>query len=102
MRGMCRSTGGIIGTAVMVVVLELSQDKAAGLRTMFVAYGVLLLVAIPLTFLIPDMPRASRRGGAPAGEGARSKPPTSEPVGAPTGAPTGTPQTVSAATRADR
>jgi EmrB/QacA subfamily drug resistance transporter len=57
MRGMCRSTGGIIGTAVIVVMLELNQDKAAGLRTMFTAYGLLLLLAIPLTFLIPDMPR---------------------------------------------
>jgi hypothetical protein len=79
-------------------VLELSQDKAAGLRAMFVAYGVLLLVAIPLTFLIPDMPRASRRSSASAGEGARSTQPASEPGGA----PTGTPKTVGAATRADR
>jgi EmrB/QacA subfamily drug resistance transporter len=70
MRGMCRSTGGIIGTAVVVVMLELSPDKAAGLRTMFTAYGLLLLIAIPLTFLIPDMKRKiqpGRRsdGGAP-------------------------------------
>src|SRR3954452_7236095 len=70
MRGMCRSTGGIIGTAVIVVMLELSDDKAAGLRTMFTAYGLLLLLAIPLTCLIPDMQRPSRRGAQPAGESA--------------------------------
>jgi MFS family permease len=64
MRGMFRSTGGIIGTAVIVVMLELSDDKAAGLRTMFTAYGLLLLIAIPLTFLIPEMSRAGRRGEA--------------------------------------
>jgi EmrB/QacA subfamily drug resistance transporter len=89
MRGMCRSTGGIIGTAVIVVMLELSQDKAAGLRTMFTAYGLLLLLAIPLTFLIPDLPRTSRRGGKQAGESAR---PTS-PADGPGSAPVGTPQT---------
>ena len=62
MRGMFRSTGGIIGTAVIVVALSLTEDQAAGLRMMFTAYGVLLLVAIPLTYLIPEMPRASRPG----------------------------------------
>jgi len=70
MRGMCRSTGGIIGTAVIVVALELSTDKAAGLRTMFTAYGLMLLLAIPLTFLIPDtirskVPKAAKQA-APA------------------------------------
>jgi MFS family permease len=98
MRGMCRSTGGIIGTAVIVVMLELSQDKAAGLRTMFTAYGLLLLVAIPLTFLIPDMPRTSRRGGEKAGPSTRQTPPSEEPDSAPVGMP----QTVSVATRVDR
>ena len=63
MRGMCRSTGGIIGTAVIVVILELSQDKAAGLRTVFTLYGLLLLTAIPLTLLIPDMVRERPRHG---------------------------------------
>jgi MFS family permease len=70
MRGMCRSTGGILGTAVIVVILELSADKAAGLRAMFTAYGLLLLTAIPLTLLIPDMVRDDRRTTAPTGHGA--------------------------------
>jgi MFS family permease len=60
MRGMFRATGGIIGTAVIVVMLELSEDKAAGLRTMFTTYGVLLLAAIPMTLLIPEVARKHR------------------------------------------
>jgi EmrB/QacA subfamily drug resistance transporter len=82
MRGMFRSTGGIIGTAVIVVMLELSQDKAAGLRTMFTAYGLLLLIAIPLTFLIPEMTRTGRRSGAEADGSGRPPLATAQPVGA--------------------
>jgi len=96
MRGMCRSTGGIIGTAVIVVILEMSADKAAGLRTAFTAYGLILLTAIPLTFLIPDMQRAKRPGDSSAG--AARQP-------APSGPPERTPATVpqqAAAGRAER
>ena len=57
MRGMFRSTGGIIGTALIVVTLSLSEDQAAGLRMVFTVYGIVLLVAIPLTLMIPEMPR---------------------------------------------
>jgi EmrB/QacA subfamily drug resistance transporter len=92
MRGMFRSTGGIIGTAVIVVMLELSQDKAAGLRMMFTAYGLLLLTAIPLTLLIPDMERSTRRRGGRSGDDSRQRPPAegasteSGSAGAPTSA----------------
>src|SRR5205823_11038163 len=87
MRGMFRSTGGIIGTAVIVVMLELSEDKAAGLRMMFTAYGLLLLTAIPLTLLIPDMERKSRRHGGRSGGDTRQRPPAEdEPSGAPASA----------------
>ena len=85
MRGMCRSTGGILGTAIIVVALELSADKAAGLRTMFAAYGLLLLTAIPLTSLIPDLAREGRRrgderpGGAPRTEARVPDEPVSTP-----------------------
>jgi MFS family permease len=61
MRGMFRATGGIIGTAVIVVMLELSDDKASALRMMFTTYGILLLAAIPMTLLIPDIPPEHRR-----------------------------------------
>lgn len=87
MRGICRSIGGIIGTAVFVVALELSQDKAAGLRMMFTAYGILLLAAIPLTLLIPEMSRErSRRGNRSDGE-SRPASPADRTAGAPVSAP---------------
>jgi EmrB/QacA subfamily drug resistance transporter len=99
MRGMCRSTGGIIGTAVIVVMLEMSQDKASGLRTMFTAYGLMLLLAIPLTFLIPEMPRALRRGGARSARGAQRPTPAADQPG---GASAAAPQAVGAGRSADR
>ena len=63
-RGMFRSTGGIIGTAFIVLALELSPDKAAGMRTIYAVLAVLLLTTIPLTFAIPDTARARRRSKA--------------------------------------
>jgi EmrB/QacA subfamily drug resistance transporter len=60
-RGMFRSTGGIIGTAFIVLALELSPDKAAGMRTVYGVLAVLLLTTIPLTLAIPDTARARRR-----------------------------------------
>jgi EmrB/QacA subfamily drug resistance transporter len=76
MRGMFRSTGGIIGTAMIVLVLEISTDKAAGLRTMFLAYGLILLAAIPLTLFIPETAReGAGRGESSGGSAHRSSPP---------------------------
>jgi len=57
LRGLFNSTGGVVGTAIIVVWLSLSPDKAAGLRTVFTALGVLMLATIPLVFLIPDRAR---------------------------------------------
>jgi len=68
-RGMFRSTGGIIGTAFIVLALELSPDKAAGMRTIYAVLAVLLLTTIPLTFAIPDTARARRRSRASATAG---------------------------------
>jgi EmrB/QacA subfamily drug resistance transporter len=59
-RGVFRSTGGVIGTAAIVLGLELAPDKAAGLRTIFVILAGLLLVTVPLTLAIPDSARARR------------------------------------------
>jgi EmrB/QacA subfamily drug resistance transporter len=74
-RGVFRSTGGVVGTAVIVVALELSPDRAAGLRSIFLFLAGLLLLTIPLTFAIPDTARARRRT-APAA-------PTTTPGSAP-------------------
>jgi Na+/melibiose symporter-like transporter len=60
-RGLFRSTGGVIGTAAIVVVLSLAPDKAAGLRTIFGVMAVLLLTTAPLVFLIPDTARQRRK-----------------------------------------
>lgn len=57
LRGLFNSVGGVIGTAIIVVWLSLSPDKAAGMRTVFTTLGVLMLATIPLVFLIPDRAR---------------------------------------------
>jgi EmrB/QacA subfamily drug resistance transporter len=57
LRGLFNSTGGVIGTAIIVVWLSLSPDKAAGLRTVFTTLSFLMLATIPLVFLIPDRAR---------------------------------------------
>jgi MFS family permease len=60
-RGLFRSTGGVIGTAIIVLWLELSPDKADGMRTIFTALAVLMLLTMPLVLLIPDGARDRRR-----------------------------------------
>jgi len=82
MRGVFRSIGSIIGTALVVVVLELSEDKAAGLRFSFIFYGALLVLAIGLTFLIPDLPRHARERGGRSGSSPRQAPSSAPGPGA--------------------
>ena len=53
-RGLFNSTGGVIGTAIIVLWLELSPDKAAGMRTIFTVLGLLMIATLPLALLIPD------------------------------------------------
>jgi EmrB/QacA subfamily drug resistance transporter len=62
LRGLFNSTGGVIGTAVIVLWLALSPDKAEGLRDVFGALGLVMLLTVPLVFLIPD--RALERNEA--------------------------------------
>jgi EmrB/QacA subfamily drug resistance transporter len=59
-RGLFRSTGGVIGTAVIVLWLELSPDKAAGMRSIFTVLAVWMLLTMPLVLLIPDSARERR------------------------------------------
>lgn len=77
-RGMFRSTGGVIGTACIVLGLQFSPDKAAGLRVIFGVLGGLLLLTLPLTLLIPDTARGRRRPAQPA-QGEPSAPDGSVP-----------------------
>jgi MFS family permease len=60
-RGVFRSTGGVIGTAFIVLALGLSPDKAVGMRSIYAVLAGLLLVTVPLTLMIPDTARARRR-----------------------------------------
>jgi len=60
-RGMFRSTGGVIGTALIVLALEVSPDKAVGIRNVFFVLSCGLLLTLPLMFFIPDVARERRR-----------------------------------------
>jgi MFS family permease len=61
LRGLFNNTGGVIGTAVIVLWLALSPDKAAGLQAVFTVLGLLMLLTIPLVLLIPDRVRERHR-----------------------------------------
>jgi hypothetical protein len=56
----------VIGTAIIVLWLALSPDKAAGLQTVFTALGLIMLVATPLVLLIPDRARERHEADARA------------------------------------
>ena len=60
-RGLFHNTGGVIGTAIIVLWLALNEDKALGLQLMFTTLGLLMLAALPLIFLIPDGATERRR-----------------------------------------
>ena len=70
-RGLFNSTGGVIGTAIIVLWLELSPDKAAGLRTIFTVLGVMMIATAPLALLIPDA-ASERRLAAELKDSART------------------------------
>ena len=61
LRGMFRNTGGVLGTAVIVLILAHERDQALGLQHVFRGLGILILLIIPPIFLIPDTARARRR-----------------------------------------
>ncbi|HET9015999.1 MAG TPA: DHA2 family efflux MFS transporter permease subunit [Thermomicrobiaceae bacterium] len=65
LRGMFRNTGGVLGTAALVLVLAHFKDQGHGLQVIFASLALLNLLVIPPIFLIPDTVR-SRRGDAPS------------------------------------
>ena len=67
MRGMFRITGGVFGTAVVVLALSHFQDKAAGLERLALVFAGLLILLIPIIFMIPDSAR-ERKNRANSGE----------------------------------
>ena len=61
LRGMFRSTGGTLGTALITLYLSHQTDAGVGLQHIFVILAVVLVATIPIVFLIPE------RGQIPAG-----------------------------------
>ena len=53
LRGMFRSVGGAFGISLITVILHLSSSPANGFRITFISFGLGLLFAIPLVFLMP-------------------------------------------------
>lgn len=50
-----RSTGGSLGTAGLVLVLNYFPDKALGSQQIFLCLAFLILFLIPIVFMIADM-----------------------------------------------
>lgn len=65
LRGMFRTTGGVLGTATIVLILAHYQDQGKGLQDIFRALALLILLIIPPIFLIPDSARLRRRKKRP-------------------------------------
>jgi len=61
LRGMFRSVGGLLGISLITFVLHLSSDPINGFRITFTSFGLGLLFAIPLVFL---MPTGKKEGGS--------------------------------------
>ena len=53
LRGMFRNLGLAVGVSLITVILHLSPDPAAGFSIVFISFGVGLLCALPLIFLMP-------------------------------------------------
>ncbi|MCC7371156.1 MAG: MFS transporter [Chloroflexi bacterium] len=86
-RGLFHNTGGVLGTAIIVLWLALNENKALGMQWMFIALGAIMLLALPLIFLIPDAATERKRTEARAAReraeaelaAARRAPPEPEP-----------------------
>src|SRR5262249_33295880 len=57
LRRMFNSTGGVLGTASITLVINQFADKGQGLQDVFLALSLLLLLALPIVFFIPDLAR---------------------------------------------
>jgi EmrB/QacA subfamily drug resistance transporter len=61
LRSMFRTTGGVLGTAAIVLLLAHDKNEGAGLAHIFVGLSFLVLLVIPPIFLIPDGARMRRK-----------------------------------------
>jgi EmrB/QacA subfamily drug resistance transporter len=62
LRGMFRSVGGAFGISLITIILHLSSTPADGFRTTFIAFGLGLLLTIPLVLLMPTGKRGWGEG----------------------------------------
>jgi len=76
LRGMFRATGGVFGTAVIVLILSHFSDKGYGVQQIFLYFSLILLVLIPLVFIIPDTARIRRDNAAKLSSGGKDFPHT--------------------------
>ncbi len=53
LRGMFRTVGGALGVSLVTFILHLSSNPVDGFRITFISFGLGLLLAIPLVFLMP-------------------------------------------------
>ena len=60
LRGMFRTVGGALGVSIITFILHLSSDSGTGFRITFLSFGLGLLFAIPLAFLMPVGKRKGR------------------------------------------
>ena len=60
LRGMFRFVGGALGISLATIILRVSATPATGFRNVFVAAGLLQLLAVPLVFFLPRGRRGSR------------------------------------------
>ncbi|MBI3744447.1 MAG: DHA2 family efflux MFS transporter permease subunit [Chloroflexi bacterium] len=66
LRGMFRSTGGVVGTATVLLALSHFKDSGRGLEDIFIGFSVVMLVTLPIIFFIPDIAKARYDKGARA------------------------------------
>ena len=60
MRGMARSIGGLIGVALVTLILSHYSDQAKGIQEIYTGFAILLVLLLPIIFLIPDSPKQRR------------------------------------------
>jgi len=63
LRGMFRTIGGALGISTITFILHLNKSLSEGFTITFVSFGLALLVAMPLCFLMPSGRRAGGNWG---------------------------------------
>ncbi len=54
LRAMFRTIGGVFGTTLITFILHLNTNVTNGFKVIFISFGLGLLFAIPLVFLMPS------------------------------------------------